>query len=76
MVRIIILLFFALPLFAQQQLSVQQAVELGLQNNNAVKNAELDVKFAKKQVLETIAIGLPKVNGEVNWQNFLETLLC
>ena len=72
MVRIIILLFFALPLLAQQQLSVEQAVELGLENNNAVKNAKLDVKFAKKQVLETIAIGLPKVNGEVNWQNFLE----
>ena len=41
-------------------------------SNNAVKNAELDVKFAKKQVLETVAIGLPKLNGEVNWQNFLE----
>ena len=72
MMRIIILMFFVIPLFGQQQLSVQQAVELGLQNNNAVKNAKLDVKYAKKQVLETIAIGLPKINGEVNWQHFLE----
>ena len=72
MMRIIILMFFVIPLFGQQQLSVQHAVELGLQNNNAVKNAKLDVKYAKKQVLETIAIGLPKINGEVNWQHFLE----
>jgi outer membrane protein TolC len=72
MVRIFIFMLFTFPLFAQEQLSVQQAIELGLENNKAIKNAKLDVKYAKKQVLEAIAIGLPKVNGEVNWKHFLE----
>ena len=57
---------------AQQHLSVIEAQELGLQNNIKVKNAKLDLSLAKKKILETIAIGLPKINGEVNWQQFLE----
>ena len=57
---------------AQQHLSVIEAQELGLQNNIKVKNARLEVSLAKKKILETIGIGLPKINGEVNWQQFLE----
>lgn len=57
---------------AQQRLSVYDAQQLGLTNNIEVKNARLDVKLAKKKVIETVAIGLPKINGEVNMQQFLE----
>ena len=70
-----LLLLFTLVAFsasAQHQLSVQEAQTLGLQNNINVKNARLDVSLAKKKVMETIAMGLPKINGEVNWQQFLE----
>lgn len=70
-----LLLLFSLVAFsasAQHQLSVQEAQILGLQNNINVKNAKLDVSLAKKKVMETIAMGLPKINGEVNWQQFLE----
>ena len=70
-----LLLLFTLVAFsasAQHQLSVQEAQILGLQNNINVKNAKLDVALAKKKVMETIAMGLPKINGEVNWQQFLE----
>ena len=70
-----LLLLFTLVAFsasAQHQLSVQEAQILGLQNNINVKNAKLDVSLAKKKVMETIAMGLPKINGEVNWQQFLE----
>ena len=70
------LLFIALILaftsFAQQRLSVTEAQELGLQNNINVKNASLEVSLAKKKIMETISIGLPKINGEVNWQQFIE----
>ena len=57
---------------AQQRLSVQEAQKLGLQNNVNIKNAKLEVKLAKKKVFETIGLGLPKINGEVNWQQFIE----
>ena len=70
------LLFIALILaftsFAQQRLSVTEAQELGLQNNIKVKNASLEVSLAKTKIMETISIGLPKINGEVNWQQFTE----
>ena len=61
-----LLLLFTLVAFsasAQHQLSVQEAQILGLQNNINVKNAKLDVSLAKKKVMETIAMGLPKING-------------
>ena len=70
------LLFIALILafssLAQQRLSVKEAQELGLQNNIKVKNASLEVSLAKKKIMETISIGLPKINGELNWQQFIE----
>ena len=67
-----ITLILASTSFAQQRLSVTEAQELGIQNNINVKNASLEVSLAKKKVMETISIGLPKINGEVNWQQFVE----
>jgi outer membrane protein len=72
MIRVIILSLLALPIFAQQSISVDQARELGLANNAKIKNARLDVKYAKNQVRETISMGLPTLNAEFNWQQFLE----
>ena len=69
---LLIAIFITFTSSAQQRLSVKEAQELGLQNNVKVKNAKLEVSLAKKKVLETIGIGLPKINGEVNWQQFLE----
>lgn len=75
--RFKIILCFTLAIWfcsvnAQQRLSVEQAIDLGIENNTSVANARLDVKLAKKKILETVAIGLPKISGEVNWQQFLE----
>ena len=75
--RFKIILCFTLAIWvcsvnAQQRLSVEQAIDLGIKNNTSVANARLDVKLAKKKILETVAIGLPKISGEVNWQQFLE----
>jgi outer membrane protein TolC len=57
---------------AQHSFSVQEAQEFGLTHNNDIKNAELDVEHAAKQMLETISVGLPQINAEMQWQNFLE----
>ena len=72
---ILISILIAFASSAQQRLSVTEAQELGLQNNVKVKNSKLEVSLARKKVLETIGIGLPKINGEVNWQQFLDCLL-
>ena len=69
---LLLAILIAFTTSAQQRLSVQEAQKLGLQNNVNIKNAKLEVKLAKKKVFETIGLGLPKINGEVNWQQFIE----
>ena len=59
MIRIIILSMLAMPIFAQQSISVEQARELGSANNASIKNAKLDFQYAKNQVRESISLGLP-----------------
>jgi len=50
-------------------LSLMQAQEFAIQNNITLKNANLDISIAEKKVWETTAIGLPQVNGALNYQN-------
>ncbi len=50
--------------------SVNEAVEFAMDNNINVKNAEFEIRKAKWKVWETTAIGLPKVSGSVEYQNF------
>ena len=42
--------------------SLEDAEQYGVNNNEKVKNALLDLEIARKQVWETTAIGLPQVN--------------
>ncbi|MEP5071181.1 MAG: TolC family protein [Crocinitomicaceae bacterium] len=60
--------------FAQDQssFSLTQAEEFGVNNNEKMKNAFLDVEAAKKRVWETTAIGLPQINAEGNFQNLID----
>lgn len=74
MIRLMLslLLLSSLSLTAQHRFSVEEAQAYALQHNKEVKNARLDVDYAKKQVLETTAIGLPHISAEAQWQQFLE----
>jgi outer membrane protein len=45
------------------RLSLNQALEFALTNNQSILNANLDVEAAKKKVWETTAIGLPQASG-------------
>ena len=53
-------------------LTLDQAIEYGLSNNFSVKNANREIEKAQKDRWNTIAIGLPQIYAEVNYQNFLE----
>ncbi len=54
------------------QFSLQQAIEYAYQNQNDIKNAQLDAEISKSKVKETVAIGLPQVSGSANIQRFLD----
>jgi outer membrane protein TolC len=63
-------------LFSQENknsFSLQEAINFALENNKNIKNAELDILAAEQQVWETTAIGLPQINGAVDYQIYLRT---
>ena len=52
--------------------TLDEAINYALENNTRAKNASRDILAAKKQKWETTAIGLPQLNANVNYQNFLK----
>ncbi len=76
---IISLIMFSINSLAQNdtlsniyQISLNQAIEIGYKNNLTIKNSRLEIRKAKWKIWETTAIGLPQVNGQVQFQDFLE----
>ena len=73
--RIKLILIF-LPIFLHSQnelpssLTLDEAIEFGLENNRSIINADREVEKAQKERWKTIAIGLPQINSEINYQNF------
>jgi outer membrane protein TolC len=68
-------LILALRGFSQeipQSFTLQEAINYALENNRTAKNANRDIEAAKKQKWETIATGLPQINGSVDYQNYLK----
>ncbi len=67
-------LFFT-NLIAQEDkisLSLQEAIDYAIENNRESKNAALNIEAAKKQKMETTAIGLPQINANIDYQNWLK----
>jgi outer membrane protein TolC len=66
---------FTISLKAQEktmELSLKQAINYALENSYNTKAARNDIKSANEKVWETTAIGLPQINGKVDYQNFLK----
>ena len=73
--RILTLLILAPTLLMAQQteeLTLEEAQQFALENSYSTRSAELEIDKAKRDVNATTAIGLPQINGSVNYQNYLE----
>ena len=57
---------------AQLELSLEEAIQLGLENNYSSLKSEKEVEKALKQKWEIISQGLPQITGNVDYQNFLK----
>ena len=55
-----------------ESLSLEEAITFGLTNNSSIINADRDIQKAKKDKWKIIATGLPQINSQINYQNFLE----
>ncbi len=76
-ITLIVFLFCCCNLFSlaegdeKRTFSLEEAQNFAIENNLNIKNAEADVKIARKKIWETTAIGLPQVNGTVNYTDNL-----
>ena len=52
--------------------TLDEAIQFALENNYAAINADRDIIDAQKQKWETIAGGLPQINGDISYQNQLK----
>ena len=62
-------------LFSQNDtlvLDLKQAQSIALANNQNIKNAQIDLKIAKKKIWETTAMGLPQVSGQISYNDMLD----
>ena len=55
-----------------ESLSLREAIEFGLSNNRSIINADREILKAQKERWKTIAVGLPQISSEINYQNFLK----
>jgi outer membrane protein TolC len=56
----------------KQNFTLQEAIDYALENNRTAKNAALDIDAAKQQKWETTAMGLPQINGKIEYQNWIK----
>ncbi|HAO15778.1 MAG TPA: transporter [Tenacibaculum sp.] len=71
----IFMLFFTSILLAQEtvlRLSMQEAIDYAIKNNYENKIASKNIEGAKERKWETTTIGLPQINGKLDYQNWLK----
>jgi outer membrane protein len=55
-----------------QDFTLEQAVSYAQKNSITTQKSKLDIEDAAAQVKEYQSIGIPKVNGKIDYQNFLQ----
>ncbi|MCH8317425.1 MAG: TolC family protein [Bacteroidetes bacterium] len=57
---------------SKMSFSLEEALNYAVKNNHTIKNAALDAGISKSKVKEITATGFPQLNGEINYQNFID----
>ena len=72
---IIVLLLTFINSMAQENtlnLSLDEAIKYALENNRTAKNAQRDIEAAKRQKWEATATGLPQIDANIDYNNWLK----
>lgn len=74
LVLAIVMVSFTLSLFAQEttKFSIKEAVAYAKKNNLTLQSTKLEEDIANQKVKETLAIGLPQINGGVSYTNNIQ----
>jgi outer membrane protein TolC len=76
--RSLLLLTILFSIWSQAQekkgeFTLKEAVNYALKHNRSVKNASLEVQAAEHEKWETTTIGLPKIDGKIDYMNNIKT---
>ncbi|GAB5538652.1 MAG: TolC family protein [Salibacteraceae bacterium] len=52
--------------------TLEEAVEYGVKNNYQLQQAKMDIDISQNKVRETTALGLPQVNAEASYNNYID----
>lgn len=68
------IVLFHKPILAQESMvfNLEQAITYAQDNHPDIKLKRLQIEDAQQRVKETAAVGLPQVNGELEYQYFIE----
>ena len=69
--------FMLIAAFAQQdasvtQMTLEESIKYAIENSYDMSYADMDVRAARSRNKELTAIGLPQINGDVSFNNYLE----
>lgn len=72
-IALLLSLFIGSSIAGQEvkEFSLKEAKSFALENNYDIKNAKTDVAIARKRVNETLATGLPQINGSISNNNYI-----
>jgi len=54
------------------EFSLEQAMDYAVQHNYQLQQSKIDVELSQRKVKETTSIGLPQVNGEASFNNYID----
>lgn len=68
------MLAVAVSMMAQdpKPMSLEEAISYAMENNIAIKNSQINIADAEEQIIERRAFGLPRLNGTVGYNYFLQ----
>lgn len=72
LLAVVLLAASAVTAQESMQLSLEQAQQYAIDHAFAVESARLDAAKAEREVKETKTIGLPQVNGSIEYNNYID----
>ncbi len=72
-IKVLLILLSSLAINGQQSFTLSKAIDYALKNGQSLKMVQLDMADAHEQVNEYKSIGLPQLNGGVNYTYYFVT---
>ncbi len=75
MYKVLALLLFSFSVFSQNEtlfFSLEKAIDFAHSNNKMALDSQSDIRMAELQKWETTATGLPQVNADISYNNWIE----